>query len=73
MAKKATPIITHTEIVARAIRSIECDITARRSMCESFPKEQRDAMIAASTRELNEKLDALKAMYQIETGSGWEE
>ena len=72
MAKKTAPIITHTEIIALAIRSIEGDIAERHSMCESFPKEQRDTMIAAATKELNEKLDALKTMYQIETGSEWE-
>ena len=73
MAKKTTPNITHTEIIALAIRSIVCDITARRSMCESFPEEQRDTMIAAATRELNEKLDALKTLYHIESGAEWEE
>ena len=72
MAKKTKPIITHTEIIALAIRSILCDISAMHSMCESFPEEQRGTMLAAATSELDEKLDALKTMYSIETGSEWE-
>ena len=72
MAKKTKPIITHTEIIALAIRSILCDISTLHSMCEKFPKEHRDAMLAAATGELDEKLDALKTMYSIETGCEWE-
>ena len=69
MAKKTAPIITHTEIIALAIRSIESDIAERTSMCEKLPKEQRDTMIAAATRELKEKLEALETLYRIETGT----
>lgn len=69
MKKNANPIITHVEILARAIRTIETDIAEWHRKCEAFPQEQRAAMIAASTTELNQKLEALKTMYHFETGS----
>lgn len=68
MAKKTTPIITHTEILSRAIRSIEVDIADWRQKCDDFPQAQKDAMFAAATEELRAKLDALKTLYRIETG-----
>ena len=68
MAKK-TIIITHTEILSRAIRSIEADIADWRTKCESLPQDQKDAMFATATADLREKLDALKTLYRIETGA----
>ena len=69
MAKKNNPIITHTEILARAIRSVEEEIAEWHSKCAGFPPEQREAMIDASTEQLRSKLEALKQMYFIETGN----
>lgn len=68
MAKKTTPIITHTEILSRAIRSIEADIADWRKKCEGLPQAQKDAMEAIATEELREKLETLKTLYFIETG-----
>lgn len=69
MAKKTTPIITHTEILARAIRSVESEIEGRKHLCESLPPAQREAMFKVSTEELRGKIDTLKQMYLIETGT----
>ena len=69
MKKNTSPIITHTEILARAIRTIEDDIAEWRCKCEAFPQEQRATMLAASTKELTEKLEALKTLYRFETGT----
>ena len=69
MAKKTTPIITHTEIISRAISSIEAEIADWRKKCEGFPQDQKDAMVTMATQELRAKLDALKTLYRIETGS----
>ena len=69
MAKKTTPIITHTEILARAIRTVDADIDEWRRRCAGFPQEERDALFSESTKELRGKLDALKQMYCFETGS----
>lgn len=70
MAKK--PIITHTEILSRAIRCIEYDIAEWRSKCECFPAEHREAALTAATKDLAEKLEALKTLYRIETGAAIE-
>ena len=67
--QKTTPIITHTEILSRAIRTVEADIDEWRRQCAGFPQEERDALFNASTKELRGKLDALKQMYLIETGT----
>ena len=69
MAKKTTIIITHTEILSRAIRSVEEDIADWHKKCEGLPLAQKDAMEEAATKELREKLEILKTLYRIETGS----
>ena len=72
MAKKITPVITHTEILSRAIRSIEADLADWDTKGDGIPQAQRDAMLAAATKELREKLEALKLLYRIETGADCE-
>lgn len=69
MAKKATPIITYTEILSRAIRSIEVDIEERMALCEGLPKDIQAEMFNKSTVELRAKLETLKTLYSIETGA----
>ena len=69
MAKKTTPIITHTEILNRAIRSIEVEIDDWYEKCEGLPQDQKESMVAMATEDLRAKLDALKTMYRIETGT----
>lgn len=69
MKTKTTPTITYTEILSRAIRTIEEDIEDWHRKGECLPPEQRDMMISAGTKELKEKLEALKTLYRIETGS----
>lgn len=75
MAKKTpktTPIITHTEILSRAIRSIEADIDEWRRQCESLPQPHKDGAFEISTKELRAKLDTLKTLYSIETGADYD-
>jgi hypothetical protein len=69
MAKKTTPIITHTEILSRAIRSIEGEIEGWEIQCEGLPQKEREVMFATATKELREKLETLKTLYRIETGA----
>lgn len=69
MKIKTNPIITYTEILARALRTIEADIEEWNRKCEAFPQEQRDTMFAAATKELTEKQETLKTLYRIETGN----
>lgn len=71
MAKKTAPIITHTEIISRAIRSITDEIADWLIKCESLPQPIRDETIQKATEPLQEKLDALKELYRIETGTDY--
>lgn len=72
MAKKATPVITYTEILCLAIRSIDAEIGNWRKRLEGLPDEIIRERLAACTDNLNEKRDALKTMYRIETGTDYE-
>lgn len=62
---KTTPIITHTEILARAIRTLEDEIAEWNNKSDNFPQE----LIAKATEEPRAKLEALKTLYRIETGA----
>lgn len=70
MAKKTTPIITHTEILCHAIRNIENEIRNQESYMGGIP--ECGAMLKAYVSERKPKLEALKEMYRIETGTDYE-
>lgn len=70
MARRQTPIITHTEILTRAIRSIDQEIGTWKARCEGIPDAEQ--MIAEATAGLAEKLAALNELYRIETGTDYE-
>ena len=67
--KQSEPIITHVEIYSRAIRNIFDEIKVWEDRCKDFPQEQRDSMVSKSTAHLLPKLEALKEMYRMESGS----
>lgn len=67
--KKTTPIITHVEILSRAIRSIEEEIRSMEEVMGDNP-ECKD-MLTAYIGERAPKLEALKEMYRIETGTDY--
>ena len=69
MAKKQTPIITHTEILSRAIRSIEQEISGWMANCEKLPDGAK--MLEEATIDLSAKLTTLKDLYRIETGNDY--
>lgn len=66
---KNTPIITHVEILSRAIRSIEDEIRNQEEAMGNTP-EFKD-MLTAYISERTPKLEALKEMYRIETGTDY--
>lgn len=70
MAKKTEPIITHTEILCRAIRSIEDEIRNQTNYMGGIP--ECEALLQAYVNERTPKLDALKEMYRIETGTDFD-
>lgn len=66
---KNKPIITHTEILVRAIRSIEDEIDNMKKKCEGRMEEALVKQICDDyIAERTPKLDALKEMYRIEVG-----
>lgn len=65
--KKENPAITHTEILARAARSIELEIADWAKKVEGLP--EAEGMLDQATKVLREKLEAVKTLYHIETGS----
>ena len=67
--KKAVPIITHVEILCRAIRSIEDEIRKQEETLGGIPECKN--MLAAYIAEREEKLGVLKEMYRIETGNNY--
>lgn len=70
MAKKNSPIITHVEILCNAIRNIEREIRDQKAFMDGIP--QCEAMLASYIAERTPKLEALKEMYRIETGTDYD-
>ncbi len=67
MAKKPTPAITHTETLCLALRCLERDIDDMRKRCEGVPGAE--SVLQHFIDQRSPKLEALKAMYRIETGT----
>ena len=77
MAKKNTPIITHTEILCLAINKLLDEIKdIERRGAELIErtgnKEMADNIVAQLAAPITPKLEALKEMYRIETGVDFE-
>lgn len=68
MARKITdPIITQTEIIARAIGSVEAEIREWAERAAGRPEAQ--AAVDEMTRPLRNKLEALRILYLYQTGT----
>ena len=70
MAKKTTPIITHVEILHLAIRQLETEIENQRSLLAGIP--EGEAFLAQYRNERLAKINALKSIYLIETGTKYD-
>lgn len=70
MAKKTAPIITHVEILHLAIRQLESEIKFQTECMEGIPQCQD--YLKKYISERTPKIEALKAMYQIETGTKYD-
>ena len=76
MATKEKPVITHTEIICLAIQSLSRKIhesDERVDLCDNITSRE----IAAEIRDMEQailkpKLEALKEMYRIETGTNFD-
>lgn len=70
MSKKTGPIITQTEILSRAIASIEVEIrTAEEAAAATGNTPACQQMLQVYLGERIPKLEALKQMYRYETGA----
>ena len=68
MERKLTnPVITQTEIIARAIGSVESEIQEWEERAAGRPEAQ--AAVAEMTRPLRNKLEALRILYLYQTGT----
>lgn len=67
MAKKDQPIITYAEILARAARNFQDEIDIWEKRLKGLPEGEE--LLEQSTKELRAKLDAIRTLYHIETGS----
>lgn len=70
MATRNAPIITHVEILCRAIRNIEDEIKNQQEVLGGIP--ECEAMLKAFINERQPKLEALREMYRIETGTNYD-
>lgn len=67
MKKNEAPLITYTEILSRAARTLEAEISEWERRCEGIPGGED--MLERSTADLKEKLKSIRVMYRIETGT----
>ena len=67
--KPAKPVITNTEILCRAIRNILDEICQQENLWGGVPSFA--PMLRAYIDERTPKLEALKQMYRIETGTDY--
>ena len=70
MAKKAEPIITYKEILCLAIGKLEDNINYYREKAVRIPENDPiQKTISCMIEPMEKKQDALKQLYQIETGA----
>ena len=74
---KNEPILTHTEILCFAIRHLNAEIEDIKRRGDDIAersgnREVADDIVAHLTAPITPKLEALKEMYRIETGTDYE-
>lgn len=68
--KNPTPIITQTEILCYAIRYLQATINDKMAYLDGIPGSE--AFLEAFLAQHTPKLEALKELYRIETGTDYE-
>ena len=63
-----SPVITNTEILARAIRCVDDDLQKLEMIGLQIPEKDRAEWLDPQLAPLKEKREALKMLYRIETG-----
>lgn len=76
MATKNTPVITHVEIICLAIQALSRKIhesDERVDLCDNITSREIAAEMRAREQAiLKPKMEALKEMYRIETGTNFD-
>ena len=72
MAKRNDPIITNTEILARAIRSVDEELRELEEKASSLPADMRHQWMEPQAKPLRAKREALNMLYCIETGMDYD-
>lgn len=68
--KKTIPAITLTEIICYAIRFLQKEIDDMVAYCDGIP--EKDDFLKLFVSQRSPKLDALKIIYRMETGTDYE-
>ena len=68
--KKTNPAITHTEILCYAIRCLQKEIDDMVAYCDGIPSKEEFLKFFVEQRM--PKLDAMKILYRMETGTDYE-
>lgn len=68
--KKAIPVITNTEILCYAIRFLQKEVDDMVAYCDGIPEKEEFLNFFVDQRR--PKLEALKMLYRIETGTDYE-
>lgn len=66
---KNKPVITHVEILCLAARSLEQEIAEWEDKGRNSPASE--SLVATAIKPIWEKLEAIKAIYMIETGESY--
>lgn len=72
MTRKCKPVITNTEILARAIRSVDEEMQALAKIASQIPEDKRREWLDPQVNPLKEKREALNMLYCIETGCDYD-
>ena len=72
MARKSVSIITYTEILCRAIKSIDSEVKAAEDQAASIPAEIAQPWLRSEMESLVAKRNALCSLYRIETGTDYD-
>ena len=67
--KKNKPAITHTEILCLAIRCLQKEVDDMTAYCEGI--ESKAEYLAFFLDQRTPKLEAMKELYRIETGTDY--
>lgn len=68
--KKPEPVLTHTELLCLAYRTLEQDVRHWEEALEKLPPEEKtEGLLSGICHDQLRKMDAIRTMYRLETGT----